>query len=170
MSKTIDMTGRKIGRLEVAGRNGTSADGKALWLCKCDCGNYTTVTGKDLRNGHTKSCGCLQKETVAKAKTIHGHRYERLYIIWAEMIQRCSNPNNAHYKNWGGRGISVCKEWRDNYETFRTWAIENGYDANAPRGKCTIDRKDNNGNYEPSNCRWVNMKVQVQNRRPQKRG
>lgn len=90
---------------------------------------------------------------------------ERLYNVWNSMKSRCYNPNVASYKNYGGRGIEVCDEWAHNFPTFQKWAIENGYDPDAPYGECTIDRIDVNGNYEPSNCRWVSMDVQRYNKR-----
>ena len=99
------------------------------------------------------------KGTVCKSS-------ERIYTIYNAMMSRCYNPNVPHYFRYGGRGISVCDEWRNNYYSFREWAYESGYDENAPRGKCTIDRIDDDGNYCPENCRWVDMKVQNNNQHP----
>lgn len=133
-------------------------NGDRRFLCKCFCGNSFETRLKHLRTGGVKSCGCLRP----KGKTSTRKR-ERLYEVWNTMKSRCYNPNFIEYPRYGGKGISVCDEWKCDYKSFRKWAYENGYDENAPRGKCTIDRIDSNGNYEPSNCRWVDFKIQSNN-------
>jgi hypothetical protein len=167
-----DISGQRFGMLTAISidhlsvqRNGCA---RALWKCRCDCGNETVASISNLRNGHTRSCGCLVVESASKTHFKHGDKgkdkVDRLYPVWRSMKQRCQLPSMTHYKDYGGRGITVCKEWQD-YIQFKRWAIKNGYDENAPRGKCTIDRIDVNGNYEPSNCRWVDMKIQAHNKR-----
>lgn len=163
-----DLTNNKYGRLIVVSYAGKTKDRHSKWLCKCDCGNEVIISGNSLTRGHTQSCGCLQKERTAKARYKHGGRSqhnntERLYYVWAEMRSRCNNKNNKEYQFYGGKGVKVCKDWND-YSSFRKWALQNGYDKNADYGKCTIDRIDNNGNYEPNNCRWVSMAVQNANK------
>lgn len=93
---------------------------------------------------------------------------DRLYVVWGSMKARCNNPHNPAYKNYGGRGIKICTEWNNNFCAFKAWALANGYDYDAPYGQCTIDRIDNDKGYEPSNCRWVSMKVQSKNKRNSK--
>jgi len=231
MKIPIDLTGQKFGRFTVISRAENNKDGRAMWLCRCECGNERIVMGKCLRNGHTKSCGCLNKDIVSQhslinrvgerfgrlvvearaddyianngskhvmwrcrcdcgnetivdvcqltsgktkscgclrsegGHTTHGGRYDRLYKVFSNMNNRCYNPHSNDYKYYGGRGIKVCDEWLHNYAAFRDWALSNGYDANASRGECTIDRIDVDGDYSPANCRWVPMSIQSQNRR-----
>jgi len=160
MGKYIDITGQRYGRLTVLRRNGSSPSKKALWECVCDCGNVVTVFSTNLRKGTTQSCGCYCRER----HTIHGEYKSRLYQIWHGMMQRCTSPNNKKYDDYGGRGISVCDEWHD-FAKFREWAMANGYDESAEQWKCTLDRRDNDGNYCPENCRWVDMMEQGQNKR-----
>lgn len=139
----------------------------ARWFCECACPehNRVYVTGSDLKKGNVKSCGCLRLElTVQMGKSTrkHGESHEnksRLYGIWVDMKQRCTNEKHRSYKRYGGRGISVCDEWFNNYLKFKEWAIENGYND------ClTIDRIDNDKGYEPNNCCWSTMKAQGNNR------
>lgn len=160
-----DLTGQRFGRLTVIQREGNCKWGSIMWLCHCDCGGEKIVSGATLRDGRTQSCGCLRKERVSETHRTHRSRRSRLYYIWNLMIQRCTNPNNGSFPYYGGRGITVCEEWRTDFGAFRDWAMANGYDETVPRGQCTIDRINNDGNYEPANCRWVDMKIQATNRR-----
>ncbi|MBQ0014768.1 MAG: hypothetical protein KBS82_05550 [Oscillospiraceae bacterium] len=165
-----DHTGERFGRLTVVSRaeDYIAPSGKhhVRWLCECDCGNSVIVDVSSLVRGHTKSCGCLHEDVINNGtNTSHGGRYDRLYKVLANMKNRCYNTNASDYKYYGGRGITICDEWLNDYNSFKTWALENGYDENAPMFECTIDRIDVNGNYEPNNCRWVSMDVQSRNRR-----
>lgn len=162
--KRLELSGRRFGRLTVIEPvEGIKDGGNILWKCKCDCGNEKVVSTKYLGRS-VLSCGCYAKETSANRLTKHGKCYTRLYQVHRTMLQRCYNPNAHEYENYGGRGIKVCDEWHD-FEHFEKWAIENGYDKTAKRGKSTLDRIDPNGNYEPSNCRWATMQQQQRNKR-----
>ena len=161
----IDLTGQRHGFLLPIKRVGSANDGQALWSCKCDCGNTVTVKAGNLRSGHTRSCGCYMKKRISETLSTHRQSHKRLYNVWSSMKDRCYNPNNMFYSHYGGRGICLCDQWVKNYQAFHNWAMNNGYDPHAKRYQCTIDRLDVNGNYEPQNCRWVDMKMQRNNRR-----
>lgn len=155
-----DITGNRYGRLTVIAYDHTNAHGEACWLCRCDCGNEKVVTGYKLRTGNTKSCGCMQKEHRREGfHKSHGMTDTQLYVAWLNMRSRCNKPDNIMYQNYGGRGIRVCKEWDDAFEPFMEWALGHGY-----KDGLSIDRIDVNGNYEPSNCRWVPKSEQYLNR------
>ena len=157
--KRIDLTGKKYGRLTVIEPADTK-NGRLRWKCKCDCGNERIVHGSALKSGNTKSCGCYKTEKAKKLYSSVRQKDRKLYAVWNGIKQRCRNPNNLSYHNYGGRGIDICDEWANSYEAFYYWAIGNGY-----RHGLEIDRKDYDGNYEPSNCRWVDDKAQSNNRR-----
>lgn len=167
----LDLVGQRFGKLQVIEYAGTktykNGNKFSQWLCRCDCGRTKIAIGTNLKRGVTTSCGCVVKEATRNRKQRapkHGFHGERLYNVWKGMKQRCGSLN----KNYGGRGIEVCEEWRNDYLSFRKWALENGYDKDAKRGECTLDRIDFNGNYCPENCRWVNQKAQMNNTRNNK--
>ena len=155
MGKFIDITSRKFGRMTVLGVACKNKKGEYLWHCKCDCGTEKNVRAADLKNGKVVSCGCYRKEKAIK----HGLKHDRLYKIWIAIRQRCNNPKSDGFEYYGARGIKVCKEW-DDFKSFHDWSMSNGYEKHL-----TIDRIDVNGNYEPSNCRWVSEQVQGSNKR-----
>ena len=140
--------------------------GGSEWLCRCSCGNTKTVKTYNLTHGSVISCGCIGHSRQGLAAKTHGESKTRLYRIWCGMRYRCSKSNTTGFKNYGGRGIKVCNEWEESFETFRNWAYQNGYDPDIPSRECTIDRIDVNGDYCPSNCRWISMSEQLKNKRP----
>lgn len=174
MPNIIDLTSQRFGKLTVikyAGRRKCGNQFKILWLCKCDCGNEKEIPSSDLRNGHSTSCGCLHRKMIGDLNRKHNlaNKCGRIYQVWKSIKYRCNNPNNKSFKNYGGRGIKVCDEWQNNFLLFYNWAIDNGYkEEKLSNGlnRLTIDRIDNDGNYEPNNCRWV---TNLENARNKKR-
>lgn len=159
-TKFIDLSGQRFGRLTVIGRSG-SKYGKPAWSTLCDCGTAQVVAGCALRSGDSQSCGCLHRDAVTK----HGAKKEKLYHTWIKMIARCCSIDNADYKEYGARGIAVCDRWRDgtgNKSGYFCFIEDMGP---KPSPKHSLDRIDNDGNYEPGNVRWATAKVQVNNSR-----
>lgn len=156
---SIDLTNKKVGRLtilELYKGNGDSA----IWKCRCDCGNIAYITQHCLLYRPTKSCGCLRKELLSKRSNLHHLSNTRIYKIWIDIKKRCYNSKHICYQNYGGRGITMCDDWKNDFKSFYNWSMNNGYQQNL-----SIDRINNDGNYEPSNCRWTNRKTQNNNTR-----
>lgn len=171
--KRIDLTGQRYGRLIVLERAEPhiTKSGKKIerWKCKCDCGNETVVRHGNIRNGSTTSCGCYHKEKFGDINRTHNlSNKSHLYGVWKSIKDRCYREKCKSYKNYGGRGIKMCDEWKNDYKSFYVWAIENGYEEKQTTGGMnilSIDRIDVNGDYCPSNCRFVTNIVQARNKR-----
>lgn len=162
--KRLDLTGQRFERLTVLSIAKTER-GHRRWNCICECGKKLVVNRSNLTSGHTRSCGCLKTELLEASPIKHGQKRRGAttaeYTTWAAMIQRCTNPKNDRYADWGGRGITVCDRWK----IFGNFFLDMGP---KPKGK-TLDRRENEGNYEPSNCRWATAKEQRANRRDSRR-
>lgn len=156
--KLFDLTGKTYNGLKVIERVGKYSSGDSKWSYLCHCGEVKTSTGSTLRLNKIKSCGCMKNKYISEKNKTHGESKNPLYTVLKTMIARCNNTNNHKYSRYGARGIRVCDEWLD-YENFRDWALSNGY-----KSGLTIDRIDNDGNYSPSNCRWVDNKTQSRNK------
>lgn len=158
-----DRSGEKYNRLTFVSIDhvhvSSSGERTPYWYMKCDCGGTRIGRASDVLSGHTKSCGCLQKEAISKARKIHGEADTRLYYIWENMKKRCYYKNNDKYKNYGERGIKICDEWLTGYLNFSEWAHANGYNDNM-----TIERIDVNDDYKPSNCTWIPAAKQALNK------
>lgn len=160
LHRTNNLTGKNFGRLTVIGLDDRE-DRHTYWVCQCECGNIKVARSDALVSGRTQSCGCIKKEQdkINLSQSRHNQFGTRLYTIWQKMKDRCFNDHNPAYYRYGGRGIQVCDSWKERFENFYDWAMNNGYQENL-----TLDRTDNDGNYCPENCRWVTMKEQCNNR------
>ena len=174
MPKAKNLVGNKYGRLLVVDRIRKFENNRwrTYYKCNCECGKTITTRNDGLVRGTTLSCGCYHLEKTGSinrgkptATLTHGQSHTRLYKVFRDMKTRCYNKNSPDYKNYGGRGITICDEWLKDFLSFARWAFLNGYDPTAPKMQCTIDRIDNDKGYAPNNCRWVDIATQNRNRR-----
>lgn len=157
MGKMIDLRGQRFGRLVAIEPTKKRSGRSIIWRCRCDCGNEPEISSNHLRDKHTQGCGCLQKQKVSEANKIHGMSRIPEYNAWRDMIRRCENPNCKSYKNYGGRGVSVCEKWHK----FENFVADMG---KRPEG-LMLERKNNDGIYEPRNCKWATRIEQNNNQR-----
>jgi hypothetical protein len=160
MAKPLTITEGQVFNFLTVIKEAESKNRKRRFTCKCKCGTVREFDLILLTTQQAKNCGCYRIETFVTGNTFHGKSRTKLSAVWQAMKQRCENSNNINFHNYGGRGIKICTEWLNSLESFYDWAIDNGYSEGL-----TLDREDVNGNYEPSNCRWVTMKVQTRNKR-----
>lgn len=164
--KYNDISNEQFGYWTVLEYAGSNEKKEAMWKCRCKCGTIRIIPGKNLRTKRSRSCGCMQREVAResriqsnKERAKHGYRKTRLYNIWSGMKQRCLNPNDPGYKDYGSRGITICDEWKE-FPKFKDWALNNGYADNL-----SIDRIEVDKGYSPDNCRWATPKTQNNNKR-----
>ena len=156
--KKLDLNGKTFGRLTAISVTKKGIRNKRAWVCQCECGSEVILQTSMLMSGHTRSCGCLHREEVGNMSRSHGLSQTPEYNVWMNMKARCSNPNNDHYKYYGGRGIRVCERWRTSFEDFL-------HDMGSkPAAKHSIDRMNNDGNYTKENCRWATANEQARNK------
>lgn len=168
--KPCNLVGKRFGKLEVLSKSNVKKYGVYLWECKCDCGNITYASSNSLNSGNTKSCGCYKYSGLYHPK--HKGYKTHLYFVWESMKKRCYNPNDKFFYCYGAKGIKVCDEWKNDFSTFRQWALENGYTEeklDSGINRLTIDRIDGDRDYEPNNCRWVDMTTQNNNKKKLKK-
>lgn len=167
-----DISGQRFGRLIAIEHLRYTVNGNTStkWRCICDCGNEVFASRYQLEHSTTKSCGCLKRDNtkernIKRGADTRGMSNTRLYYVWKGMKQRCNDETFIFYKDYGARGIKLCPEWENSYQSFREWAVTHGYSETAKPFECTIDRINNDKGYSPDNCRWVPMSVQNKNKR-----